>query len=117
MLTTSQKYFVLRTLCYPAGTIDPTSLDYSKIVSDKINNIDGDIQVEVETILDWIEKTDKQLSALISSQNVKRVDDIEFFENSTDDVKKQKTRYINDLCSFIGIPSRCKGSVMGGVCC
>jgi hypothetical protein len=116
MLSEAQKYKIIRHLCYPNGTLDSGSLDYSNIVVGKLNRIDGQAQIEVEQLLEWIDQTEDQIDASVGSQRVKRVDDIEFFENSTDELRKQKSKYINDLSSFIGIPSRCKGGVMGGVC-
>lgn len=116
MLSEAQKFEILRTLCYPYGTLDPTSMDYSTTVERRLNGINGQAQIEVEKILEWISQTEDQLDNLIGSQRVKRVDDIEFFENPTDDLRRDRRRYIDDLCSLIGLRSRCKSGSMGSVC-
>lgn len=120
-LSDSQKNRILRLLCFPYGTLVSTSLDYSKIISDRLANLTAAGQVEVEEILEWIERTDEQLAKAINSSGVKRIDDIEFFgasEGSKADVlRKEKNRYISDLSSILGIPNMCRhrGS-MGNIC-
>ena len=119
-LSTAQKIRILRLLCYPHGTIDPTSLDYSKIVSDKLGLRLSDVaEVEAEELLTWIDQTEDQLDKAIASAGVKRIDDIEFFgdgEGSKADVlRREKSRYIRDLSNLLGIPSMC-GSATGNVC-
>lgn len=116
-LSTKQKVKILRSLCYPRGTLDNTSLDYSKIVSDKLDQIDGEDQNEVEQLLEWIDETETEIDKAIASGRVKRVDDIEFFENQSDVLRSEKKRYLNELSDFIGIPNKCKGGgAMGCVC-
>jgi short-subunit dehydrogenase involved in D-alanine esterification of teichoic acids len=94
-------------------------LDYSKIITDKLNAIADEAQTEVEQLLEWIEQTENQLDKAINSAGVKRIDDIEFFGGGSDgpsktqELRKEKQKYLNELSDFIGIPNRCSGSVMG----
>lgn len=119
-LSDAQKNRILRLLCYPHGTLVTTSLDYSKIISDRLSNLSSAAQVEVEELMEWIERTDEQLKNAINSAGVKRIDDIEFFGASegtkSDELRKQKRRYVSDLSSILGIPSQCSGGAMGRVC-
>lgn len=118
-LSTQQKFKILRLLCYPRGTTDTTSLDYSKIVTDKLNAIADEAQVEVEQLLDWIEQTEDQLDKAINSAGVKRIDDIEFFGGGSDgmtkaqELRSEKRKYLSELSDFIGIPNKCSGGSMG----
>lgn len=120
-LDDTQKMRILRFLCYPYGTLDNTSLDYSKIVSDKLAKVDGAAQVEVEQLISWIDETDDQIDKAINSAGVKSVDDIEFFgdgEGSKSDVlRRDRGRYLSDLSALLGIPSMCRGRMMGKVYC
>lgn len=119
--TSAQKSTIIRLLCYPYGTLVTTSLDYSKIVSDKLSNIADEAQTEAEKLLEWIDQTDDQIDSAINTAGIKRIDDIEFFggngEMSKADVlRKEKKRYLSDLASLLGIPSQCGGGNMGNVC-
>lgn len=121
MLSDAQKYKILRLLCYPYGTLDPASLDYSKIVSDKLSNLSSPAQVEVEELLSWIEETETQLDAAIASAGVKRIDEIEFFDGSGSQAQvltREKSRYVDDLATLLGIPNMCRlrGGRMGRIC-
>ena len=119
-LEESQKYTILRLLCYPMGTLDETSLDYSKIVGDRLAKLTEAGQVEVEKILSWIDQTEDQLDKAINSGGIKRVDDIEFFGDGEgskiDSLNRERSRYLRDLSSMLGIPSMCSGGRGGRVC-
>lgn len=116
MLSESQKYEILRMLCYPLGTIDSNSMDFSNIIKRKLDAVNGAAQVEVEKILSWINETEDQLDARIANGNVKRVDDIEFFENGSADLRVERNRYKRELSQLLGLRNLCGGSVNGSVC-
>lgn len=113
-LTSPQKMIILRLLCYPLGTINTASVDFSNIINDRLTAISGDAQTEVEKVLEWIDETEVQIDSAITAQRVKRVDDIEFFEDQSSLLAKTKARYVRDLATMIGITSRCRGG-MGNV--
>lgn len=104
-LDSAQKNKILRILGYPLGSIDPTSLSFSNIIVGNLNRVDGDAQVEVEGILTKIDEADDAIEKKISQAGVKRIDDIEFYENSHLVLEQQKNRYIRDLATCIDIPS------------
>jgi len=118
-LSTTQTFRILRLLCYPRGTTDSTSMDFSNIISGKLSSITGDAQVEVEKLLEWIDEIEDQLDKSFANAGVKRIDDIEFFGNDgpskVDLLRKEKSKYLNELAIFIGIANRCSGSSMGCV--
>lgn len=116
MLSSSQKYEIIRLLGYPLGTLDETSIDFSNIITGKLNRIDGDAQVEVEKVLSWINETEDQVDKAIGTQRVKRIDDIEFFQNPTEELRRDRNKYLRMLSSMLGIPVRGMSSSMGSVC-
>lgn len=121
MLSTSQQKTILRLLCYPRGTIDPTSMDYSNIITRQLTGIDGEDQEQTELILQWIDQTEDQIDKAVNSAGVKRVDDIEFFGNAdgtkTDVLQSQLAKYLKQLSDWLGIPNRCAGcGSMGSIC-
>lgn len=114
-LLIDQKYKILRYLGYSFGTIETTSLDYSNIVTKRLDAITGAAQTEVEQVLLWIDQTETELDAKIKQAGVKRIDDIEFFENSHNVLKSEKTRYIKELSQMLGLPKLNQNSMMGDV--
>lgn len=114
--TGSEKIKILKYLCFPGGTIDPTNVNYSKIISDRLTNVSADLETEIREVLAKIIALDtKQLNSA-SQAGVKKIDDIEFFGNSSDMIKKDKNRYVNELSGLIDIPNMCGGGGMGNVC-
>lgn len=116
MLTPSQKFEIIRLLGYPLGTLDEGSLDYSNIIVGKLNRIDGDAQVEIEKVVSWINETEDQIDSAIGTQRVKRIDEIEFFQNPTEELRRDRSKYLRMLSSMLGIPIRGSSSAMGTVC-
>jgi hypothetical protein len=115
MLADAQKLKILRLLGYPFGSIDPSSLDYSNLLSKRLDEVGNDAVTEVEALLDQLDAIDSQLSAKISQAGIKRIDDIEFFEGSHKVLKSEKHRVISDLSSLLGIPNRSRGGFVGAI--
>lgn len=116
-LTSAQKTKILRILCYPIGAIDPNSMDYNKGVADRLDYIAGDGQAEVEDLLEKIEAADDKIASAVNQEGVKRIDDIEFFEDRSMNLQSAKRRYVEELSNLTSVPSRCRSSRMGHVCC
>jgi hypothetical protein len=120
-LSAAQKNKIVRLLCYPFGTLVSTSMDYSNIISRNLDLIADEAQTEVELLLESIEQTDTQIDAAVKTAGIKRIDDIEFFggnePSKADVLRKEKNRYLRDLSSLVGIPSRCgQMNQMGNIC-
>lgn len=115
MLTDEQKFEVLRILCYPVGTLDPTSFNFSNIVKRQLDAVTGPEQTEVEKLLEKIRKADDALEEMIYTERVKRIDDIEFFEDQGSDLRRARSRYVDELCSLVDLRSRCRRPGMGSV--
>lgn len=113
-LDEKQKYKIMRLLGYPFGTIDPNSMDFSNFWTQRLTTILPAAQVEVEFLLDELDAIDAQLQSKIAQAGIKRIDDIEFYENSHKVLKSEKMRVINDLSQLLGLPNL-KGKSVSGV--
>ena len=115
-LSEAQKYKILRLMCYPFGTLTPTSTDYNTSIVQIFDNIPAAAQTEIEGVHEKLDKVDTQLDAAISKGGIKRIDDIEFSESKETTMRREKSNLLNDLASLLGFPSRCRSRAMGDVC-
>lgn len=110
-----EKVRILRRLNWPPTTIDSTSLDYSKIVSDRLTNASTIVQSEVRIYLDRLEKMDEKLDKAICRAGVKSIDDIELRDNEIDIIRRERNKVIKEMAVLLNI--RPLGlSPMGNVC-
>lgn len=100
-LSQTQKYTVLRYLGWPLRTIDSTSLSYSKIISDRLTYFPSDAEDLLTAQLDRVEEIDGQLNKMVKRSNVKSVDDIEFFEDGTYDLRRERSKVIKDIAVML----------------
>lgn len=120
-LTNLQKLTILQHIGLPLTMMDPTKLDYSKIITDRLNNVDGDIQTLVEDKLTRIDGTEERISKALTRSGVRRIDDIEFFggegsRTEFDVLRGEKRRLINELADLLNLRGYTRSSSMGGVC-
>jgi hypothetical protein len=99
LLTPQKKREIVRVLGYPYNYVS----NFTVLATD----IDSDIITEVDDYLSKIDEIDAESRTQLSSSNIKRLDDIEFFnqkETSTiaiyEDARGQYTRRISDLLSI-----------------
>ena len=116
--TEGEKYKIIRFLGWNGGTLDPSSIHYSKNVVDKLERVTAGAEAEAREILEKIIALENKQTSSVAQAGVKKVDDIEFFENggSTFVIGKEKRRLINELANLLGIPNYSTSSVMGNVC-
>lgn len=118
----SDKYRILKFLCYPAKTLTPNSLNYSKILADKLEGLPEEAEDQVVEILDRLDELDDSLKGAVNQSGVKKIDDIEFFGadegNKLQELRKERNRLIGELSNILDIRSMCKGGFpsMGNVC-
>lgn len=116
--TEGEKYKIIRFLGHNGGVLTPSNIHYSKQVSDKLTNVPEGAETEAREILQKIIALDGKQSTSINQAGVKRIDDIEFFENggATSTILNEKRRLIRELESLLGIPFCGPGGSMGSVC-
>ncbi len=113
----SEKYKIIRYLCWPAGVLDPNNTSYSKIISDRLTNVLSGAETEARLVLNKIIDLDSKQSASVSQAGVKKIDDIEFFGNAPDVLRREKRKAVEELSSLLGIANLCSGGgVIGNVC-
>ena len=117
--TSEEKYKIIRYLGYPANTLVPTSLSYSKIISDRMLSLEAQAEEEVRSILDRIVEIDSGLQSAVSQAGVKRIDDIEFFGSKDggdklSELRRERRSLIKELSQLLDIALMGGGS-MGNV--
>lgn len=117
--TDEEKYKIIRFLGYPANTLKTDSLSYSKIISDRLLNVETAAEDEIRLIIDRIIALDEGLVTAVDQSGVKRIDDIEFFGASDgsklSELRKERSRLIKELAMMLDIRMMSGGS-MGNVC-
>ena len=99
-LTAQKKREIVRVLGYPYTYVS----NFNVLGTD----IDQDILTEIDELLLKYSETDADARTQLSSANIKRLDDIEFFDQkqtSTIDLfERSKMNYAKEISSLIGIP-------------
>lgn len=120
--TTGEKIKILKFLGWPANTINPDSLSYSKIVSDRLLLVLPEAEEEVKAYLDRLDAIELSLVAAVDSTGVKKIDDIEFFGSQDGGTKlsalrSERNRIIKELAIMLDISCENMGGLptMGNV--
>lgn len=100
MFTMAEKVKIMVNLGHSPKLIDPDSVDFNPRLNSKFN-VSEAIETEVKNILTKITALESKEYSSVSQAGVKRIEDIEFFENggATTQIKKQK----NDLSKLIAM--------------
>jgi hypothetical protein len=102
-LSELEKVKVLRLLGWSAKTLDSTSTSYSKIISDRLENLSAATLAEVAYFLDRLDKLETRLDSAISRAGIKSIDDIELFGDEFTVLRKEKTKLIRELSVLLDI--------------
>lgn len=120
--TTGEKIKILKFLGWPANTINPDTLSYSKIVSDRLLLVLPEAEEEVKAYLDRLDAIELSLVAAVDSTGVKKIDDIEFFGSQDGGTKlsalrSERNRIIRELAIMLDIACHNMGGLptMGNV--
>lgn len=120
--TTGEKIKILKFLGWPANTINPDTLSYSKIVSDRLLLVLPEAEEEVKAYLDRLDAIELSLVAAVDSTGVKKIDDIEFFGSQDGGTKlsalrSERNRIIKELAIMLDISCHNMGGLptMGNV--
>lgn len=111
----TEKVQILRHLGWPPTTIDSTSLDYSKIVSDRLTNASTAVQGIVRDLLDRVETLDVKLEKALSRMGVKQIDDITLRDNEVENLRRERRRIFKEIAVLLNI-RMLGGGMMGSVC-
>lgn len=96
-------YAILRYLGWPVRTIDPTSVSYSSYISQQLSLFPADALSILTGLVSRVATIDLELQAMISRANVKAIDDIQFFEDGTFDLRRERSRVITEISCMVDI--------------
>lgn len=120
-LTNLQKLTVLKHIGLPLTTIDTTRTDYSKIISDRLDYVTGDVQTLIVDVLTRLDGMELRLAKAMTRSGVKRIDDIEFFGaegtlSEFDVLRGEKRKLIGELADLLNLRGYVKRSGSMQVC-
>jgi hypothetical protein len=114
-LERSDQYRVLRYLGWSIRIIDPNSASYSGILTRMLNAFPDDAQDILLGMLDRLEDLDQKIQALANRSNIKAIDDIQFFQDSTGPLRTERKNLIQEVASLMDMPIAAGSTSMGTV--
>jgi hypothetical protein len=103
-LDQTQKYTILRYLGWPIRTIDSTSSSYSNIINGRLTGFPDDAIAMLTPLLTRMAAIDTKLQGMVNQSNVKSIDDIEFFQDGTYDLRAERGKLIKEIASMMDMP-------------
>lgn len=110
-LDNSQKAKIRRYLGYP----DASQLRYDRL-EDAMSGLSAEGEVEVEAILASLAALDTQRTTNLTYLNLKRAEEVEFYEGGSALLMQERTRLIDELAGILGVPVNSPASASGGAC-
>ncbi len=110
-LDNSQKAKIRRYLGYP----DVSQLRYDRL-EDAMSGLSAEGEVEVEAILASLAALDTQRTTNLTYLNLKRAEEVEFYEGGSALLMQERTRLIDELAGILGVPVNSPASASGGAC-
>jgi hypothetical protein len=115
--SSEDKHRIIFSLCYAGSVIDPNSVLYNSIVSDRLNNLSLYTEEQALKLVDKIDSLKTAIEGGYKKDNVTRIGDIELEAGkSTDLMRKELRRLLMELSKLLDLPSQCNyGNVNGCV--
>ena len=111
-LDNSQKAKIRRYLGYPdVGT----ELDWR--LEGAMNQLSAEGEVEVGAILASIAALDTQRTSNLAYANLKRAEEVEFYDGGFALLNTERTRLIQELANILGVPANSAAASSGGGAC
>ena len=109
---------ILYSLCWPATTLDPISVNFNSIIRDRLQGVGTYGEAQALSLISQISDIEAKLVLSPSKSNVKKIGDIELdTDKSQRLIEKESNRLRNRLSALLDIPNKCKGgSCMVRVC-
>lgn len=116
-LSQEDKYRIIFALCHEGKILVEGSTSYSKILADRLENLNSFIEDRAISLVDSIESMKTKLETGSLKDNVKRIGDIELDTQKSMSLKHNELkRLLTELSQLLDIPNRCKVGG-GGVGC
>ena len=121
-LSPEQKFTVIRLLGWPAATLVPGDMSYSKIISDKLDRFPEGAEPQLLPLLTKYATLETKIDTSTTRAGLKRLDDIEFFgsEGGSSEMTvllKERKRIVREIASLldIAIGPGARGCSMGNI--
>jgi hypothetical protein len=111
-LDASQKAKIRRYLGYPDVANEPYWL-----LEDHLNGLSAEGEVEVESILASLAALDAQRVTNVAYANLKRAEEVEFYEGGGALLMQERARLIAELAGILGVPVNTTTAASGGGAC
>jgi len=105
-LTSEQKMRITTLLGWSAKTLISGSTHYSSYISDKLNSLNEDAETIIIEYLTRIQNIDTKLDASFAKDNIRRVDDIEFFGDNMSKMRSERKKLLCELSDLTDIPNK-----------
>lgn len=110
-LTTQEKHEIIYQLGWPGKTLIEGSTDYSKIVADRLANLNDAIEVIVRRLLARAKKLDEKLDEAVCRLSAKQVGDIHLNEDEILLLRKEKKAVLRELSDTVDVEMLRKGGI------
>lgn len=111
-LDASQKAKIRRYLGYPDVANEPYWL-----LEDHLNGLSAEGEIEVESILASLAALDAQRTTNLTYLNLKRAEEVEFYEGGGALLMQERARLIAELAGILGVPvNTATAASSGGAC-
>lgn len=103
-LTAQEKYDIVYYLGWPGKTLIPNSTDYSKVIADRLENLNAQIEVIVRRLLERAKMLDTALTDAVCRLSAKRVDEIEMNSDELLQLRNERKKVLGELSSLVDVP-------------
>lgn len=110
------KFRIMFALCHEGKILIEGSTSYSKIIADRLENLNSFIEDRALTLVESIETMKGKLETGSLKDNVKQIGDIHLDTDKNRSLKqKELKRLLDELSKLLDIPNRCRvgGGGMG----
>lgn len=113
MFSAAEKLKIMYALGYPAKTIKSGTTDYSRIISDRLDNQETETEDRVRGLLNQVDSLDTKLQEASSRFLAQSVGDIKLNPNESRLLKKERARVIKELGQILDLMPRGGGLAIG----
>jgi len=115
-LTDTQKAQTIYFLGWPGKTLIQDSTNYSKIVSDRLDNLTTDLENQVTVLLNKLKKIDDKLEEALCRMSTSKVDNITINPHERNLLRGERKMHQYLLSDLLDIPIHASSTNMVDIC-
>jgi hypothetical protein len=108
-LSSQQKNKVVQLLGYGGKALQPNSVIFNKILSDRLEQLPQDTEDLVVAYLAQVETIETQIKQAPTRVIAKKVGDIELNTNEMQDLRSERRRIVKEMATHLDIPYQGSG--------